>query len=254
MSQSNELILIDYLDGNLNAESTLQAEQLIREDKTVATEWAYLKMAVEAVELDAIRQQVTSTRQSMKAAAGMAKPEGAVVRSLYKTSLRIAAIAIVLLGVSIFYKYATVTNASVYSQSFVSYELSTTRGEQQSDALENAYRSRNWNEVLSQYDSQKEKDNKSRFLAGMADLELKKFPDAEQAFQQIIASNTKTGDSYFQEEAEYYLALSYLANNQTGQGVALIDQIKANPNHRYYPLAREISGTNLKIIELKSKK
>ena len=50
----------------------------------------------------------------------------------------------------------------------------------------------------------KEKTNKTYFLAGMADLELKKYDDAIGKFQHIIATNALSGGNYYQDEAEFY--------------------------------------------------
>lgn len=92
------------------------------------------------------------------------------------------------------------------------------------------------------------KTNKSRFLAGVAEMELKQYPAAVELFQSIM--DNKTDDS-FHDEAQYYAALAYLANHQTYQALELINQIKANPEHKYYPLAHNMSLIDLKIMELK---
>jgi tetratricopeptide (TPR) repeat protein len=255
MLQNNELLLIDYLDKNLSPEETAQVDSLIRNDKQVATEWEYLKMAVEAVELEAIREQVLNVRQSFKThPAPVVKSSRAVLRNMYKTGLRIAAILILLLGISLFYKYNTVNNIFVYHQYFADYTLNTSRGENIQNALDEAYRNKNWNGVMAAFNQESVKTNKTYFLAGMAALELKKYPEAVSYFEFILDANAKSADRYFQDEAEYYLALAYLMNKQTDKGVSLLNKIRENKNHLYYPLARQISSTDLKIIELKGRK
>ncbi len=256
MLQNNELLLIDHLDKNLSPEKTAQVDTLIRNDKQVATDWEYLKMAVEAVELGAIHDQVASVRQLYKVnpIGGGTKSSGGVVRTMYKTGLRIAAILILLMGLSIFYKYSTVNSTSVYHQYFTDYTLSTPRGESNQNALDIAYRIKNWNGVTVAFNQESNKTNKSYFLAGMAAMELQKYPEAVSHFEHIMATNAKSGDNYFQDEAEYYLALAYLMSQQTDKGVDLLNHIRENKNQLYNPLARQISSTDLKIIELKNKK
>ena len=255
MLQNNELLLIDYLDKTLSPEEGVQVDSLIRNDKQVAEEWEYLKMAVEAVELDAIRGQVLNVRQSFHIhASPVVKSSGGVVRSLYKTGLRIAAILILLLGISLFYKYNTVNNTSVYHQYFADYTLNTSRGENSSNAMDEAYRNQNWDGVMAAFNQESFKTNKAYFLAGMAALKLEKYPEAVSHFEFILNANTRSGDKYFQDDAEYYLALAYLMDNQTDKGVSLLNKIRVNKNHLYYPLARQISSTDLKIIELKDQK
>jgi tetratricopeptide (TPR) repeat protein len=255
MTPNEELLLIDHLDKALSPEESTQVEARIRNDKSVAASWEYLKLAVEAVELAAIREQVTAVRFSEKIQATEgAKVSGGVVRNLYRTGLRIAAVLILLMGVSIFYKYSTVSNSSVYHQYFTDYNLSTTRGENNHSAMEDAYRNQNWNGVIDAFNREPEKTNKSYFLAGMADMKLKNFAAAVSHFENILAANAKSGGSYFQDEAEYYLALAYLMNGETDKGVSLFHKIGSDSSQTFYPLVRQISSTDLKIIELKSKK
>lgn len=255
MSQANELLLIDYLDKNLSPEETVQVESLIRSDKPAAESWEYLKMAVEAVQLSAIREQVQVVRKSVRALpVAETNTSGALIRNMYKTGLRIAAVLILLMGVSLFYKYGTVTNDSVYHQYFTDYNLNTSRGEGARNSMDEAYRNKNWNGVIAAFSQESAKTNKSWFLAGMAELELQNYTAAVGYFENIIAVNAKSGDQYFQDEAEYYLALSYLMNKQTDKGVSLLHKIGENKNQTYYPLVRQISSTDLKIIELKGKK
>lgn len=255
MLPNNELLLIDYLDKNLSPEETVQVDSMIRNNKQFATEWAYLNMAVEAIELNAIREQVVNARNKF---AYMTEPvteaSGAVVRNMYTTALRVAAIVIMVLGAAIFYKYSTVDNSSIYQQNFTEYTLSTTRGESNQDPVEEAYRNKNWNAVMQDFNQAAVKTNESFFLSGMAALELKKYPEAVSRFEQILNVNAKSDDKYFQDEAQYYLALAYLMNHQTDKGVSMLNEIRANKNQVYYPLARQISATDLKIIKLKDQK
>jgi tetratricopeptide (TPR) repeat protein len=255
MMQNNEFLLVDYLDNQLSQDETARVNTLIQGDKQVATEWEFLKMAVNAVELGAIREQVTQARQSFSS---QAKPvtgfSGTIVRNMYRSGLRIAAILILVLGISLVYKYSTVNNASVFQQQFTDYSLSTTRGEHTQNALEESFRNKNWTGVTSLFNLESSKTNKTYFLAGMAAMEQKDYTAAVSRFENILAANAKSGENYFQDEAQYYLALAYLMNNQADKGIALLQEIRGNKDHQYYVLARQISSTDLKILAIKSKK
>ena len=87
----------------------------------------------------------------------------------------------------------------------------------------------------------------------MADMELKNFPQAVSLFENILYPKFENADSSFREETEYYLSLAYLMNHQENKGIALLNKIKADTNHTYYPLASKLSSIDLKIIELKNK-
>lgn len=255
MEQNNEFLLVDYLDNYLFQDETTRVNTLILHDKQVATEWEFLKMAVDAVELGAIREQVMQVRQSFS---NQVKPttgfSGTVVRNIYRSGLRIAAILILVLGVSLVYKYSTVNNASVFQQQFADYSLGTTRGEHTQNVLEESFRNKDWNGVTTLFNLESNKTNKTYFLAGMAAMEQKNYKTAVSRFENILAANAKSGDNYFQDEAQYYVALAYLMNNQADKGIALLNEIRGNKDHQYYVLARRISSTDLKIIALKNKK
>jgi hypothetical protein len=247
MRPTNE-ILIDYLDKQLGPEETTQVERLLQQDAEVKSDWQYLNLAVETVYLDSISEKVNVIRQAFnKNKTSTAKPEQATVRTMFKISMRIAAILIVLISCAVFYKYASVNNQSVYNKQFTEYELSNARGQETHNAEVDAYRNKNWKEVVSIYNNKNDNTNKSIFLAAMAQMELNNYPQAVVLFENIL----KSGDNSFREETEYYLSLAYLMNHQENKSIQLLDKIKADTGHTYYPLSSKLSPIDLKIIELK---
>jgi hypothetical protein len=250
MNQKTNEILIDYVDGNLNPEDRSRIEKMIRQDPTTAEDLEYLKLAIDTVRLNAIREKVSEVRsvqQSVQQDASQKKQR--VIRNFYKTVLRIAAILIFLLSSALMYKIITVTNQSVFNKQFIPFELTNTRGAQIRDTEAEAYSNKNWNEVLRIFQEEKASTNKSRFLAAMAELQLNHFSKAEVLFEGILATSTE--DRSFNEEAEYYLSLTYLVNNKVHKGIEMMNKIKADKNHPYYPLASHFSSIDMKIIELK---
>jgi len=255
MSQNKQYLLIDHLDNNLTGEELLEAERLIRDDKDMAKEWEYLHVAVDAIQESGLYDKVSAVRKQFQAQQQRdAKPSGAIVRSIYKNALRIAAIVLILVGAAVAYKYITVNSTSVYNEYYTSFELNTTRGAASTDAVDQAYRNKNWSEVISLSNTLTQKTNKSYFLTGMANLELKKYNNAIEAFGQIIAANAKSGDNYFQDEAEYYLALSYMANNEAAKAMPLLEKIKADKNHLYNEKVSKMSSIDVNILKYKAGK
>ncbi len=206
----------------------------------------YEKLAIDTIRLNAINEKVSAVRRSFEN-----KPEKAIVRSMYRTSLRIAAILLVVIGSASIYKYVATSNESVYNKQFLNYDLTNTRGAETREKEAEAYKSRNWNEVVAIYNSENNKSNKNTFLAAMSEMQLNHFPEAVRLFEEVLY--TKSDDHSFQEETEYYLSLAYLMNHQDLKSIRLINKIKADPNHTYYPLAVKISSIDMKIIMLKNK-
>ena len=251
METSNE-ILIDYLDGQLNPESYASVESRIQTDKTVANELEYLKLAIDTVQQGSIRDKVSTIRKSFENnSTSTAKPHVAIVRNMYRTGLRIAAVFILFIGLTVLYKYISVSSQVLYEREFTAYELGSTRGPALNDAEANAFRNQNWKEVIAVHAAEINPSNKSNFLAAIAEMQQSHFPEAVRFFESVL--NSKSGDKSYKEEAEYYISLAYLMNHQENKAIQMLGKIKADPNHTYYPMASKISGIDLKIIELKYK-
>ena len=208
------------------------------------TEQLYLQLAIDTIRLNAINERVSAVRRSLEH-----KPERAVVRSMFAISVRVAAILLLVVGSASLYKYMSVNSQSVYEKQFITYELSNTRGIETHNAIDESYRDKNWSEVVFNYTKEKNPSDRSIFLTAMADMQLRQFPGAVSLLEQILHS--KSDDHSYGEEAEYYLALACLMNHEEDKGIQLLDKIRADKNHTYYPLALELSAIDLKIIALK---
>ena len=204
----------------------------------------YQRLAIDTIRLNAINERVSTVRRSLEI-----KPEKAIVRSIYRTSLRVAAILLLLVGSASVYKYISVNDRSVYDKHFLSYDLTNTRGAQNRESETEAYRNGDWKEVVNIYHNGNDKSNKNTFLAAMSEMQMNHFQEAVAMFEALL--NTKSDDHSYQEETEYYLSLAYLMNHQELNGIRLMNKIKADPNHTYYPLVSKISAIDLKIIALK---
>jgi len=251
MNQNHE-ILVDYLDGQLSPEVSAEVKNRVKQDKDFAGELEYIRLAVDTVRQDALRQQVSAIRYSFENNQSVSQnPSGGIVRNMYRIGLRVAAIFILVAGITFMYKYLTVSSQSVFEKQFTGYELSTTRGQENADQVAEAYRNKNWKQVILNYQTETAPSNKSRFLAGMAEMQEDHFPQAITIFESLLLVNRTSRTDSFQDETEYYLSLAYLKNHEVEKAVQLINKIKADPAHRYYPVVSNISSIDLKIMELK---
>ena len=92
------------------------------------------------------------------------------------------------------------------------------------------------------------------FLAGMADLELKRYNDAIEHFEQVIAVNAQSGSDYFQDEAQYYLAISWLAKDKVNEALPILEKIRADKNHLYHDKVEQMSFLDLRLVQYKESK
>ena len=256
MTQNSEHIMIDHLDNLLSGVSTLEAWEMIHDDKNIAKEWNTLLFAVDGIREAGLYEQVSAVRKQYEAQQSFAaKPAGGIVRSMSsRNALRAAACVFLLVGAASIYKYNTVNSGSVYNEYYSSFELNTSRSSETADAIEQAYRNKNWQEVISLSEVPVPRPIKTEFLSAMAHMELKKYDKAIESFKQVIATNSKSEDSYFQDEAEYYLAMSYLANSEEAEALTILEKIKADKNHLYNERVKNMSSIDLKVLDLKSGK
>lgn len=255
MEGQHEHLLINFLDRTLEEKEMREVAELINTNLEVRKQWQYLQLAVEAVEYAALYEQVASIRQNFRTIQPVevlqtsGKKKGRVfMRPFYW----VAAALFLLVAGTVSYKFYTVSATQVYQRAFIDYNLSTTRGQATISDIEQAYRSEHWTEVLAAVQRTSLPDNKALFLAGMARLQLHNYAAASQLFQQVLANNAKTGDDYFQDEAQFYLAMSNLAANHTAPAIALLQQIRANNNHLYHQQAAQIANIDLQILKIKA--
>jgi tetratricopeptide (TPR) repeat protein len=269
--------LVDHLDENRTGRSSAGLEQLIDHDPEAAQEWYYLNLAVDAVRNTGLHEQVAMVKETLlqeQIAPGKSgytepymavpanqpsrrtteKPSGAVIRSIGKYSFRAAACILVVASSTVIYKYVTVSSSSLYDRYFGAYALNTSRGEGTEAPIVQAYNARNWKTVLSLADATGARDNQVEFLAGMADLQLNRCDDAITHFEQVIAANAQASTDYYQDEAEYYLAISWLACKKVNQAMPILEKIKADPHHQYHQKVAEMSFFDLRLAQYKENK
>lgn len=260
MESRNEHLLIHYLDRTLEEKELREIEELINTDIEVRRQWQYLQLAVQAVEYVALNDQVAAVKEHYKTihpSAVITEQQQAAPRrrvvSMRNLS-RVAACLLFLVIAATGYKYVTTNSAGLYKKAFIPYTLSTSRGKSTINDIEQDYRGKNWNQVIAAFDKTIKKDNKTLFLTGMASMELQQYANACKLFEQVLAKNAQTGDDYFQDEAQFYLAMGCLAENNIKEAVSILQKIRANKNHLYYQQANRISSTDLRIVAFKSGK
>lgn len=255
MEGQHEHLLINFLDRTLEEKEMREVAELINTNLEVRQQWQYLQLAVEAVEYAALYDQVASVRQNFRTIqpVEVLQPAGKKKGRVLMRSFYWAAAALFLLVAgTVSYKFYTVSATQVYQRAFIDYNLSTSRGQATITAIEQAYRGEHWTEVIAAMQKNSLPDNKALFLAGMAHLQLHHYAAANQLFQQVLANNAKTGDDYFQDEAQFYLAMSNLAANHTAPAITLLQQIRANNNHLYHQQAAQITNIDLQILKIKA--
>jgi len=258
MTPEQKNLLIDHLDESLRGKATASIEEIIGNDPEAEKEWNCLRLAVDAVKEAGLYQEVSAARTAWKAEPGIAAKNTPVtrakVRSIYRYSIRAAAVILLITASTAIYKYLSVNSGSLYERYYSGYSLSTTRGASDTDPVMEAYNAKDWTAVRRLATTATTRTNQTDFLAGMACLEQKQYDEAISHFEQIIAVNTHGGTDLYQDEAEYYLAISWLAHRNVNEAMPILEKIRADQHHKYHDKVEKMSFFDLRLAQYKENK
>ena len=251
-TQQDEL-LVRYLDGDMNQEERAEFESKLLTDEGARRRLEDLQTARAAVKLYGLRDRVASVHKEMMVEM---RPEAALrkmgrVRAIARYGLRIAA-SVAFIAICFFaYNFFSVSPGKLYNEKYSSFELSSLRGDNGTEAsgVEEAYRQRNYQQVVALSEKSTEISIKDEFLEAVSYLELDKHTSAIDHFSRVIARDRVSDHPVYNDEAEYYLALCYLKTRNYEKALELMNTIHNNPSHLYHE--KFTKGFILKVKMLK---
>jgi tetratricopeptide (TPR) repeat protein len=229
-------LLIRYLDGELDSAETAAAERQIAADTALQEELAGLRLAKEAVHHYGVQQTVRSVRSGMKQEEQPA-PVVRLNRRVWRNSLRVAAGIIIVLGATFIYQYSQLSNTRLYEDNYKPFLLHESRGADATSVLQQAYKAGQPGKVIQLYRAMKNPGAADYLLAGNALLEEGQPAEATQCFLLLQQQNTLSHTHLYEDDAEYYLALSYLRGGEVDQALPLFERMHADETHLYHDKA-----------------
>ncbi len=241
-------ILISYIDGDISNDEKDVLQQQLQTDKAMQQELANLLLATDVVKSYGLKNKVANihTKMMTEMVATSAQPKG-MVRSLPKLFMKYAAGIILLLGIFGLYQYITVSADKLYNEQYNTYALTTLRGGETLPAIEQLYAEKKYDDVIAVFKQQPDASIKENFVAGQAYLTKADFADAVNCFKTVLAKNSNSKTGLLVDDAEYYLALSYLKNNENSKAFSLFEKIHNNKEHLYH---NKVSSWFLKKLQL----
>ncbi len=250
---TNSDLLVQYLDGELSPEERLQLENELKQNTAMQQELENLTLAKQAIKNYGLKQKVSAIHiEMMKEMTATEKPvKTGVIRSIARRTMKIAAsLLIVLLGFGV-YQYVSVSPDKLFAEKYQPYSLSVSRGTADADAMENAYKERNYTTVINLFTGLQNAGQKENFLAGLAYLAINDYAKGIVSFNKVQSLNNAAGASIFKDDAEYYLALSYLKNKEIKSALPLFASIRNNPDHLYNDKVTAGFIRKLKLLDWK---
>jgi tetratricopeptide (TPR) repeat protein len=227
-------LLIQYMDGELQGDLLTSVEDSIRLNPAVKTELENLRAAREAVISFGVKNQVgTLHREMMNELKNETLPRIIPARSFLRRSLSLAATVLLAVGLYTAYQYLATSPEKLFRESYQPFVLHETRGSAPS-TLEDIYKKKDMEGTIRQFESLPSPAIQDYFMAGNAYLQTGRYPKAIASFTAVDQSNSTHQTHYFEEDAEYYLGLSYLGNNEPGRAIPIFEKIAADPSHPYH--------------------
>jgi tetratricopeptide (TPR) repeat protein len=231
----NEL-LVQYLDGEIQGEEKSNLEKQLAADAALQQQYDSLLLTRESIRYYGLQQKVASIHEEMmkEMKAAPVKPISNSRRTL-RYALSVAASLLLLVGGYIAYQFFTLSPDKVFTANYQPYELSSTRDVNTAEsASEKTYRAGNYKEVIRLYTAKEETGVKAAFLSGVSAMQVKDFTTAINNFTAVLDMNKGAAVKTLNDDAEYYLALSYIHTRDYDYALELMDKIKQDPAHTYH--------------------
>lgn len=248
-----EIALDDFFAGTINRNRLDEIMQFngVADSELLVKEHT---VAVEIIRQYSILEQVQKVHEQMLSEyqPSNAKPGGKLI-SISNTRrfyMKIAAGLFIILSGAIMALYFNSTGKDFYQSHYTAYNLSETRsiGAAPETELVKAYKSGDFTSVISYFSKIANPGNRELFFAGNAYLETGNPVKAMELFQLIITRNKTNGELLYQDEAEYYLAMAYLSNNETGKALPILTAISNEPAHTYHNKVSKMALLRMKWL------
>jgi tetratricopeptide (TPR) repeat protein len=251
---TNSDILIQYLDNELSQEDKTNLENQLKHDTIMQQELENLSLSKSAIKIYGLKQQVGSIHVAMMNEMVVEKTATAqqgIVRKMANLSMKVAAaILIVMLGLGV-YQYTTITPDKLFAGNYKPYSLNVNRGAVENSLMEKSFQEKNYTAVITQFLSANESGAKENFLVGQAYLETNNYQKAIESFKNVLVKNSLEKTSFYNDDAAYFLALSYLKNNDVKLATPIFEAIHNSKNHLYNDNVSSAFMRNLKMLNWK---
>ncbi len=230
---SEKLVL--YLDGELTGAEKTSLEQELSVNPGLQEALSSLQSAIAGVKLYGLQQTVAGIHGEMMKEWKTPVRKISSTRSIIRYTIAVAASLLLIVGSYMAYNFFTLSPDKVFASRYQSYELATLRDDNTSEtAVEKAYREKNYKEVLRIHDAGLDHTPKGEFLCGAAALEVKDNTKAIKCFNEVIVANKQSAQPVLNDEAEYYLSLSYVRNRDYDYALDIMNKIREEPDHKYH--------------------
>lgn len=146
-----------------------------------------------------------------------------------------AAVLIIAPLLAFLFIYYTNTPHRLFASQYQTYRINVERSPQQGNAtsITEHYQKAEYDEVIKDYKALKMLSAREKMITAFAYMELKQYDEAVPLFDEVIRNNVLSEERLYQDEAEYYLALSLLRTSQLRLSYQIFDKIFVDEEHTF---------------------
>jgi len=232
-NDTNTDLLLQYLDNELDDTTKAELEKRLANESALNEQLLRLQLSRQAVQLYGLKQRVKEIGSSFQKSETQAAPiRTAKVRNIGRWSFGVAAVLLLLVAGVGLYEYSSLSNNKLYAQVYQPYEVRPSRGSGSVDKVEAAYKAKDYQGTINNFQSKLEHSTGDYFYVGEAYLELN---DTEHAITNLENAVSSSQISHqYTDESEFYLALAYLKSNNLTKAQPLFEKIHSNQNHLFH--------------------
>lgn len=149
------------------------------------------------------------------------------------------------------YQYSTNDGGKLYSEIYQPYNVNTDRGigEISTHNLIQEFKNEDYKAVIKTYESLLNTNIREKFLTGYAYHQVANYNKSIELLRQLLKYNKLNKTRLYNDEAEFYLALSYLKINDIVSAAELFKSIRSNPDHTFHETVTKWNLTRLNWLK-----
>ncbi len=227
--------LVRYIDDELNEAELKALRRELETNSSLQQELNNLLITKDVIKNYGIVQKVNGIHKTMMLdLATDIYSTKAVIRKFPKMIISIAASIIIIMGLFGLYQYLTISPNNLYQEKYTPYQLAVMRGTTAESTITSAYSEKRYDSVIALYNQMKEPTMNEQFLTAQSYLNKADYSNAITLFTTIVEKNNSAHLSVLEDEAEYYLALGYVKNNEAAKALPLFEKMYNDKNHVYH--------------------
>jgi hypothetical protein len=234
-STQRDEMLMQYLDGLMNAGQKAAFEKQLATDEQLRSELEGLQIARHSVRSYGRKQQVAAIHQTMmkeldqSAPVKHINPARRMVRRIVAVAASIVFIVLVWQGL----EFYNLSSLKIFDENYIQYSPDNMRDVQTtvSPAIQ-AYIDKDYKKVIEL--TENSTSPKDKLLAAHAQLALNNAGAAVSLFKTAIEQSKMEKNAELQDAAEYNLILSYIRNKDYDLALELMNEVEGNPAHLYH--------------------